>query len=604
MDSTPVSISGFANAQLHSLESLGVTYTVDALYIELEDDGTYAPRRAYFNPSTRKWRLSLVSEILERPGRSQNKRRYEDPQGARIPNELEEAVPSSWTAKLPRSDFVQFFETFDWSSTPLGPLQEWDFCLQQYVHLLIADSSSAVIYWGEEKTSIHNDFMGKLVMNRLHMQTGFMGKPFNQAWPEFVDTWNPLFDRILKQRLAEDTVNVEVFPIRGSVVEETFFTGAVLPLTDVSCQIKGFYNRAGETTKETLRERRMVTLNAIAAPSDLLVGTIWDHVFSAFKDNPRDFPLAFALSATDDVAAGRCMLHLQASIGVPSGHSCVQPQDLYSGKSGFVPYIRKAKAENRSIMLQKADNSLPDNLLTGFEWGGFGEPSSALVVIPILAGERFVSVVVIGLNPRRPFDEEYENFMNNLTRQVSATVASAVDYEESLARETRLTTQLHNSEKQIRNLAEFAPIGMCRIAVSGQIVWANDQFYEISGHRKSPEAHYELSFVDIVLEEDQATSASLWPVLVEQRQEVSVALQIKRKWTPPMTPGFETPTEEPAWILALAYPVIENNEVTSVAGYITDISTFKWAEMVQARSAKTAKDAKKLQENFVSPPVV
>ena len=52
-------------------------------------------------------------------------------------------------------------------------------------------------------------------------------------------------------------------------------------------------------------------------------------------------------------------------------------------------------------------------------------------------------------------------------------------------------------------------------------------------------------------------------------------------------------------ILALAYPIVEDDKVTSIAGCITDISTFKWAETVQARSAQAAKDAKKLQENFI-----
>lgn len=536
-----------ANATLHSLESLGIEKSADALSIELEDDRGYGPRRAFFNPATGKWRLSVASESQVRIDKSPYTRPYERKRKSPSSQLSQEYALPDWTSRLPQSDFVNFFKDFDWSHNPLGPLRDWDLSLQQYVHILLSDSSAAVIYWGTHNTAIHNDVMCKLAMKRLQMQTDFMGQPFDQAWPELVDMWTPLFCRIRESGLAEDTVDIELFPKRQYGVEETFFSGTVLPLRDGSGQIRGFYNRAGETTKETLRKRRTATLNAIASPSDLVIGSIWDHVFDAFRDNPRDFPLAYAFSATDDIAAGRCMLQLQASIGVPTNHAYVQPQDLYSGKGGFMPSMRKAKAENRMILLQRADGTLSDDLLEGFEWGGFGEPSCILAIVPILASERLVSVIVIGLNPRRPFDDEYENFMNNLVRQMSATVTSAIDHEESLARELRLQTQLQSSEKQIRNLAEFAPIGMCRIAISGQILWGNEQFYEISGHSKSPEAHYELSFVDIVLEEDQPTSAGLWQVLLEQRKKVSVALRMKRKWAPPVSPGIESPAEENAW---------------------------------------------------------
>jgi signal transduction histidine kinase/CheY-like chemotaxis protein len=589
---------GVADATFHSLESLGIEHSVGALSIEVEIDGREATR-AFFNPNTRRWRLIQASKLAVRGDGSSNKRQREEFHNPRTSQSPRESVSPVWTSKLPQSEFLEVMKHFDWSSTPLGPLPGWNVSLQQYLHLLLSDSSAAAIYWGPQHISIHNDRMGQLAMDRLHHQTNFLGLPFNQAWPELVESWTPLFERIRKRGLAEDTINIELFPTREFGVEECFFTGTVLPLRDEHGQISGFYNRAAETTKETLRERRTKTLNLIVSPSDLHRGSIWDHVFHAFRENSRDFPLAFAFSATDDVAAGRCMLQVQAAIGVPLEHPSVQVQDLYSGKSGFLPYMRKAKAENRVILLRTADHTLPNELLKDFEWRGFGEPSSMLAILPIVANDRLVSIAVIGLNPRRPYDEEYTNFLNHLTRQISATVTSAIDHEESLARETRLATQLKNSEKQIRNLAEFAPMGMCRIATSGQIMWANDQFYEISGHEKTPEAHYELSFVDIVLEEDQATAAGLWPVLLEQRKKISVALRMKRTWTPPMSPGIEAPTEEHAWVLALGYPIVEDGEVTSIAGCITDISTFKWAEAVQARSATAAKEAKKLQESFI-----
>lgn len=99
--------------------------------------------------------------------------------------------------------------------------------------------------------------------------------------------------------------------------------------------------------------------------------------------------------------------------------------------------------------------------------------------------------------------------------------------------------------------------------------------------------------------QDQETSASLWPVLINEHKSVSVALRIKRKWTPPTNTDDEQPEQENMWILANAYPVIENGQVTAVRASVTDISTYKWAEAASTRNASAAKEAKRLQENFI-----
>jgi signal transduction histidine kinase len=128
------------------------------------------------------------------------------------------------------------------------------------------------------------------------------------------------------------------------------------------------------------------------------------------------------------------------------------------------------------------------------------------------------------------------------------------------------------------------------------IVWANDQFYEITGHSND---HYELSFVDVVDPADQATSANLWPVLVTERKSVSSPFRLKRRWRPPASPGATTPEEEPRWIHATAFPVVENGEVKSVAASVIDITQYKWAETIQHSMANKANEAKRLQENFI-----
>lgn len=54
----------------------------------------------------------------------------------------------------------------------------------------------------------------------------------------------------------------------------------------------------------------------------------------------------------------------------------------------------------------------------------------------------------------------------------------------------RLSQQLADSEKQIRDFAEYGPVGMVTIAA-----WANSQFYDISGRPPADDEYYDHSFV-------------------------------------------------------------------------------------------------------------
>lgn len=108
-----------------------------------------------------------------------------------------------------------------------------------------------------------------------------------------------------------------------------------------------------------------------------------------------------------------------------------------------------------------------------------------------------------------------------------------------------------------------------------------------------------MSFIDVVDPEDHPGAAVMWSTLVEEHKSVSAAFRLKKRWRPPSTPGESISDEEPVWVHASAYPVVEKGQVTSVAASAIDISSYKWAENVQSRVAKEAKEAKRLQENFI-----
>ncbi len=603
MTSTRAEHDGF-----HTLESLGIAHTIDSngrpqISIEFDANRHFgmAQCRAIFDQTTKRWNLVTVSQTKFADGGLASYRRPKGTEQNGLGHSFRSRI-SNWTDSLPATAHVEYFKDVDWGATYLGPLNSWGLALRLHVSSLLADSRAAVIYWGPQRVAICNEFAKDVVARQLRTPTDMMGAPFATIFPALAQDFEPMFESVARDGVALDTADVNISPERDWGVEECFFSGQFLPLRNENGQVEGFYNRAEEVTKENIRQRRTVTLSAIAPCPGLASGSVWDHIFEALKTNPRDFPAAFAYSVlSEDCIAGQCLLQLQQSLGIPPDHAALPTRtELFQGKGGFLPYFRRAKSTNRTILLHKADGSLPSDLTDGFAWRGFGEPSGTIAVLPVSTSDRLLGFFVIGLNPRRPYDTEYESFLGTLSRQISSTVASVADYEEARKREARIAQQLADSEKQIRDLAEYAPVGICRVTINGLITWANPQFFDITGIPKKMEDNHEMTFMKSVLEEDRPAAIAAWTALFERREKVSVACRMGRKWRPPANLDMsDAPMEEHAWVLSLAYPIIEDGIFKSVANTVIDISAYKWAESVQARIADAAKEAKRLQENFI-----
>lgn len=65
--------------------------------------------------------------------------------------------------------------------------------------------------------------------------------------------------------------------------------------------------------------------------------------------------------------------------------------------------------------------------------------SKSAVVLPIV-NESTYSVVIVGLNPHRPYDEAYRVFLQLLGRQLATGLAIVCSYEQAIAREQELLT--------------------------------------------------------------------------------------------------------------------------------------------------------------------
>jgi len=411
-----------------------------------------------------------------------------------------------------------------------------------------------------------------------------MGKTFQQGFPELVKTVLPVFEKAQSSGIAQVVSNAPLMTTRNGYLEETYFTGNIIPVRDIDGSVGGFYNSTTEVTKENILERRSIMLDKLNVPHAMHSGSLESHVIPALESNSFDITMALLYEVDEESIPGSCRVFLRGRLGVPPDHELAIEEADMNSDLGLMPLLQKAK---RHIL------SMPvDRRFEGIMWRGFEEPSKSFSILPLSTAGRLFGFLVVGANPRRAIDVDHYNFMVNISTKIIAIAASIVTAEEARKRAERLERELQVSERQIRYMAQHASVGMQHLDLDGKIIWANDQYYELTGQRPE-QLDYVLAFASVYLEDDRQKAADAWKRLRNGERNVAVELRLIRTFVPPVGPP------EPACILSLSFPYMENGIVKSIMTCTTDISQQKWAEESEARQASEARIAKKRQEDFV-----
>lgn len=535
-----------------------------------------------------------------------------------------------WT-RLPNSPnlprHIQFAQSIDWASTALGPIEGWSSSLRSYCNLIMASPYPAAMYWGEDLVAIYNEAYILLAGEKHPL---LMGQSYRVAWQEIWDLVKDVFATAVSTGEATMKDDDCLFIQRSSLpgyLEETYFSWSIIPIVGDDGAVVGLYNPAFEKTRRKIAERRMLTLRQLGEDTNATpeLKTFWKQVVKALATNEYDTPFVLMYSVSDEADSDASSIHstqasgakplclLEGKLGVPDGHrAALQQLDLKGGNDFFARVFREAMKSHVPTLLRVEDGTLDPDLLEGMEWRGFGDPCQAAVVCPVsLTGEESIlGFLVMGINPRRPYDDDYSLFVQLLSRQLATSMAAVVLFEEEIARGKRAarlaaldrielseqlaarTQEAVESETRFTRMAELAPVGIFIADKAGQITYCNEKWYDISKISKGGFVYD--SWMKFVADEDQTKVKTLWSNLVHKTTAFSTEFRFKALWKDPN--GNEGAT----WVLASAYP--EQNEDGSlkvIFGSITDISRQKWAELFEKRRVDEAVEMKRQQENFI-----
>lgn len=534
-----------------------------------------------------------------------------------------------WT-RLPNSPalprHIQFTRSIDWASTPLGPIEEWAPELRSMCNLIMASPHPAAMYWGPDLIAIYNEAY-ILLAGQKHPK--LMGQSYRDAWAEIWDSVEGVFlnaTRTGQATMKDDDCLFIQRAFEDGHLEETYFSWSIIPLVGSDGSVVGLYNPAFEKTRRKVAERRMLTLRELGerTTSARDLKSFWQQCLKGLEYNEHDSPFVLLYSVMDESDSDSSSMHsnsnlgvkqcvLEGSLGIPDGHPAAAPViDLRNGSEYFARVFREAIKSDLPKFLSVDDGTLDAKFLEGIEWRGFGDPCTAAVCCPVhlTGGDSTLGFLILGVNPRRPYDDDYSLYVQLLSRQLATAMASVVLFEEEIARGRRAarlaaqdrielseqlaarTKEAVESETKFTRMAELAPVGIFIADSKGRIAYCNEKWYEISRVPKDLEGTDE--WMDSVKDEDKETVRKLWSELVHNAVPLNAEIRFKRTWID------QNGNKGDTWALASAFPERgADGRVKVIFGSITDISQQKWAEHFEKRRMEEAVEMKRQQENFI-----
>lgn len=366
---------------------------------------------------------------------------------------LPEKAAIDWTLANPEgllSPHIELVRSVDWAKTSLGPMDQWSCEFRQIVNLVMTNPHPAALFWGTRLTVIYNEAYAAEVAGNKHPT--LMGTDFALFFEEIFNYCAPLFEECGRTGVGVRKDNDYLSIYRHGMLEETYYSWTYVPIyASATRELMGFYNGPFQTTSMVLNQRRMELISAIGevTGASKTVKQFWKLVLKSLeRSNERDVPFALLYSVGEDddgehssavseTSNSLKTCHFEGALGVPEGHIATPEQlDLRRSLEGFVPSFREAMRTREPTLLRVKDGTLPEALLEGIEWRGFGDPCSEAIIFPVrpTTTDNVLAFLVLGVNPRRPYDNEYKAFANMFNRQMATSLASTILLEEETKR--------------------------------------------------------------------------------------------------------------------------------------------------------------------------
>jgi PAS domain S-box-containing protein len=306
----------------------------------------------------------------------------------------------------------------DWTATPLGSPEHWPQSLKTIVRVMLDSRYAMWMLWGPQLTFFCNDaYLPTLGIKREWALGARSDKVWEEIWPDI----GPRIAQVLDHGRATWDEGLLLFLERRGFTEETYHTFSYSPVYDDLSRIAGMLCVVTEVTEKVIGERRLKVLRDLAArpAGSTTVEDACKRLLAVLADDPLDVPFAslYLLDPSQE------RLRLAGSHGELT--DALRPAEiaLLEGSSPWPAETVLRTAAPRTIELPVGVEPIRGPL--------WPDPIGLAMVLPVhgSGSSSCIAMLVVGVSPRRPLDEDYRAFFDLVAKQFASDIADAQAYE-------------------------------------------------------------------------------------------------------------------------------------------------------------------------------
>ena len=315
---------------------------------------------------------------------------------------------------------------FDWSRTPLGPVEAWPQSLKTAVRIMLTSRYAMWMAWGPELTFFCNDAY-RPTLGVKHAWA--LGSRADRVWEEIWPDIGPRIETVLKTGMSTWDERLLLFLERSGYPEETYHTFSYSPLSD----------DGGGDRRHALRRHRGYRTGHRRAAARRRSAT-WGP--RPRRRRPPKRPVASRSACwprTRRTSRSPCSTCEARTVAAATLRGSSQ---LAEGGAASPDTIDLTDDEAPGWPLAEADQDGPPRPRARRE-GTVRRPPRRAVEAPAEPGDGPPpprvggprrGALVVGVSPCRAFDEGYRRFFELAVRQIATAIGNARAYEEEKRR--------------------------------------------------------------------------------------------------------------------------------------------------------------------------